>query len=209
MIKEIYEQLKKQEEFSELISKDNHKLAYFFTMIQNGMDVMNGIKEHKFQDINIVQEWQVGIVDSTDDKIIPCIFNVFEEEGEIKTSEIKIEKAAEAFKKPDKKIEEFNLTNFEFKFEDALKKCFEVQAKKYPSHYPMRIIVLLQKIDGKQMWNITFLSMSFETLNIRIDSKTGIVVSDKVSSLISNEKEVEKLKERIEEKKEKKEEKKE
>jgi uncharacterized membrane protein YkoI len=63
-------------------------------------------------------------------------------------------------------------------FEEAMETAVAVQKEKYSADVPTKDIVVLQTIDGKTLYNVTFVTQSFHLLNIRIDAITGSVLSD-------------------------------
>jgi hypothetical protein len=60
--------------------------------------------------------------------------------------------------------------------DEALTKAEKLQKEKYPLHTPFKKILLLQTLDMGQVWNITYVTNTFKTLNIKIDSTTGSVL---------------------------------
>jgi len=56
---------------------------------------------------------------------------------------------------------------------------------KYPTEKADKKMVLLQEFDGKPIYNVTYFTSSFKTLNVKIDAKTGSVLSDELASLVS------------------------
>ena len=69
-------------------------------------------------------------------------------------------------------------------FDKVLSIANDLMKKKYPAFKPARSMVVLQYIDGKQLWNISFFSALLHTLNIRIDASNGTVLLDKLLSII-------------------------
>ena len=49
----------------------------------------------------------------------------------------------------------------------------------------MKEVVILQNLDVGQVWNITYITKSFQTLNIKIDAETGDVLEDKLHQIFS------------------------
>ena len=88
------------------------------------------------------------------------------------------------YKNPKAKIRKLEMSNVKVGLEDALKAAKEIQEKKYRQHVPFKQIIILQNIDEGQVWNITFITQSFNTLNIKISTETGKVVKDELISLV-------------------------
>ena len=51
----------------------------------------------------------------------------------------------------------------------------DLQKKEYSVHAPAKKIVIIQSLDIGQVWNITFLTKTFKTLNVKIDSQDGSI----------------------------------
>ena len=128
-------------------------------------------------DPNVKQEWQIGFYDPGKDNI--TTFNV--------NSKITKNPESEVFKE-EKRIGELEPDNINFFFDDACEKAEKLQKEKYPRHLPVKKIFVLQKLSGRQVWNITFVTQTFKTLNMKFDSKTGEIISDQLISLFRIEK---------------------
>ena len=70
-------------------------------------------------------------------------------------------------------------------FEDAVSIANKFQREKYSTEIPIKKIVVLQNIDFGQIWNITFISKTFNTLNMKIDAGSGQVKKHLLVSLFS------------------------
>lgn len=87
--------------------------------------------------------------------------------------------------KPEKrKIKKLDISNVKIELDKALKTAKELQEDKYKAHQPFKQVVILQNIDEGQVWNITYVTHSFKTLNIKIDAETGGVIKDELISLV-------------------------
>jgi len=92
---------------------------------------------------------------------------------------LKSTEAVEWEEKPkEPKLEQVNVG-----FDEALKKGLELQEKYYTEEGPIKKIVILQFLDERIIWNITFLTLSFSTLNIKLDASTGSVISHSLRKL--------------------------
>ncbi len=92
---------------------------------------------------------------------------------------------AEAFKKENDVLKELDMSKVKIDYEKADSITQEVQEDKYPAELPIKKIFILQHLDLGQVWNITFVTRNFKTLNIKVDASTGEVVSDKLVPIIS------------------------
>ena len=86
-------------------------------------------------------------------------------------------------KNPDSEIFKNNTKVYELKIDklkvacrDAWKISDKIQKEKYPFLIPLKKITILQKLDIGQLWNITYITSSFKTLNIKVDSETGNIL---------------------------------
>jgi hypothetical protein len=158
-VKDKLSQLQKNKIFTEWKkeNKDSY-LAHVFRMLDEANEKL----------------WQFGYYNK-DDSITTFILD----ENEI--SEIPEQ---EIFKKSKKKLGKLDMGKVKVSFEDALKKAEDVQNKKYKQHPIMKKIIILQTIDDGQVFNMTFVTQTFGTINIHIDSETGKVKSDKFTSLM-------------------------
>jgi len=103
--------------------------------------------------------------------------------------DIKMVPKEEIFKKPDSKIKKLDMDLIGLDFQQARGKAVKLQEEKYPNEKPMKEIAILQNLEIGQVFNITFVTQAFKTLNIKIDSKTGDVKSDELMSLMDLRKE--------------------
>ena len=117
--------------------------------------------------------WQFGYYNS-DDTITTFI---------LESDEVKEIPEQEIFKKDKKKLDPLDLDKIKLSFEDAVEIATEVQKEKYKEHPIMKTIVILQKLES-QVFNITFVTQTFGTLNIHVDSENKKIVSDKFTSLM-------------------------
>jgi len=88
------------------------------------------------------------------------------------------------FREPGKSILCLNIE----KVKKDLKTCLEIaanlQKEKYSVHTPVKRIVILQNLEVGQVWNITFITSSMKTLNIKIDAETGDIVEEGLHSIM-------------------------
>lgn len=128
-------------------------LAHIFCMVE---------KEGRF--------WQVGFVDDG-------LVTVFEMGKEIKQLP-----ADKPFTKPGDTVPKLDESAIKLDLDAALGKASEVQQEKYPAGKPFKTIVILQCIDDRVVYNITYVTQSFKTLNIRVAAEDGEIVSDNLVS---------------------------
>ncbi|MFC1728012.1 hypothetical protein ACFLZ7_00940 [Nanoarchaeota archaeon] len=92
--------------------------------------------------------------------------------------------AEEVFKEQKNIVKEVKLDKVKTDVEDALKTADDLQKEKYKTEIPIKRIIILQNLEVGQVWNITYVTQSMQTLNIKIDSETGEIKSDKLVSLL-------------------------
>lgn len=81
-------------------------------------------------------------------------------------------------------INKLDIKEIEVTLEDALKKTRELLEKEYVGQTVTQEICILQHLNA-QLWNITLVTAAFSMINIRIDAKTGTILSHEAKSLMS------------------------
>ena len=98
---------------------------------------------------------------------------------------IVINPAEKAFKKPGSDVYRIDLSLVKVDLAHALEQACRLQREKYPKELPLKKIVILQKLDQYGLvYNITFVTASFKTLNIKIDAGSGSTVYDNIVSIM-------------------------
>jgi Zn-dependent metalloprotease len=156
-MKDIIKKLESSKEYKEWI-KENPKayLTHAFIM----------------EDPNVKQEWQIGYFLPKEDKVMT--FTVGDSIMQNPPSEVFKEKGT---------ILKLKLDEVKVEMEDALKTAAKLQKEKYPGNDALKKIVILQNLDVGQVWNITYVTQTFKTLNIKIDAQTGKVIKDEIIEL--------------------------
>ena len=85
-------------------------------------------------------------------------------------------------KKEDTNVKGLELKDVKVELEEALKVANKIRAEKYKVD-SSKIIVLLQKLDAGQVWNITYITNTLSTLNIKLDCDSGDVLSEELIPL--------------------------
>ena len=117
----------------------------------------------------------------------------FNEESELmttflinfKTAEFQEKREDKVFKEPGKSINHLDKDKVKVSFHECWDKAIEVQEEKYKPHSPIKMIFILQNLPQGQVWNVTFITQSFKTLNIKINAETGDIVEDGIHEIIS------------------------
>ena len=127
------------------------------------------------------EEWQFGFYDRKKDNITTFI---------ISKDGIKARPEEEIFKKEGIKVEGIQLDKVKLTFDNAIAKANEFQQKNFPKDKSVKTIAILQNMPRLgNMWNITYVTEAFNTLNMKIDASTGRVLEHKLSSIFSFRKE--------------------
>ena len=126
-------------------------------------------------------EWQLGFYNKKNDRITTFVMN---------GSAIIIRPEEEVFKREETKINKIELEKVNLTFDNAISKANEFQSKNYPKDKSVKTIVILQNISKYgNVWNITYITESFNTLNMKIDASSGKVLEHNLSSVFSFKKE--------------------
>ncbi|PIN86848.1 hypothetical protein COV19_02480 [Candidatus Woesearchaeota archaeon CG10_big_fil_rev_8_21_14_0_10_44_13] len=144
-------------------NKDNY-LSYIL--------FISGEKEDKLE---------MGYHNKKNDKVTTfCITNCGKKERGI---EIRPEE--NVFKKPDMDVKKLEMDTVKIDVGEALAIAQKLQKEKYPAEAPIKIVLILQNLDPYgQIYNLTYVTKCFKTLNLKIDSETGDVVEEDLVSLM-------------------------
>jgi hypothetical protein len=97
---------------------------------------------------------------------------------------------AEVFKEQEKLVAELNLAEVKINENEAMDKGMEILNEEYTGVGIFKSFMILQSLENVgQVWNITFVTQQFKTVNVKIDANSGVCVSHKEVSLIKQEKE--------------------
>lgn len=122
-------------------------------------------------------EWQIGFYNKKKDKITTFVMN-----GD--NIEIKLEE--DIFKKEGMRVNEIQLNKVKLSFGDAITEADKFQEKNFPKDRSIKTIVILQNfLKLGNIWNITYVTEAFNTLNMKIDASSGKVLEHTLSSVFS------------------------
>ncbi len=155
-VMDVVKKLEKSSKFKELNKKSY--LAHLFKM----MDDLN-------KDI-----WQIGY---------------YNEDGTITTfiiekKDIKIVPEQEVFQKTKRKVKKLDIDKVKIDLDKALDIVKDLQQKKFSGNTPLKIMVVLQNIANHIVYNITYITNSFNTLNMKIDGINGKVISYELTPML-------------------------
>ena len=126
-------------------------------------------------------EWQLGFYSKKKDKIATFV---------VKGSNIEMKPEEDVFKKEGMKVNEVQLSKVKLTFDNVLSKANEFQEKNFPKDKSVKTIAIMQNLpELGNIWNITYVTETFNTLNMKIDAATGKVLENNLSSIFSFRKE--------------------
>jgi len=121
--------------------------------------------------------WQLGFYHKSTDKMITFI---------VDNDEIKMEKEEEIFKKPGMEVNKVDIEKATIPCNEILKTAKEFQKNKYPQELINKTIAILQNLNEYgNIWNITYVTHSFKTLNMKINAESGDIITHNLQSLMS------------------------
>ena len=91
---------------------------------------------------------------------------------------------AEVFKEQETVMNPLDISKVKIGISEAVEIAENLQKKKYKENIPFKKIAILQHLPVGQVWNITFVTQTFKTLNIKVDASTKKVVSDRLISIV-------------------------
>ena len=125
--------------------------------------------------------WRIGFYNKDNSKITTFSVN---------KDEIQINQEDDVFKKPDMSVNKINMEKLKLPFEKILHKAEAFKGKNYPKELEEKIIVILQNLDNLgDIWNITYITKAFNTLNIKVNAENGKILQHKLSSIFAFRKE--------------------
>jgi Zn-dependent metalloprotease len=156
-LKELHDAVQNSKEFKEWHKKNSDfYLCSFFTILNE-------------------QGWQVDYYSPSKDRIASFTYD----------KKIKIlDTDSKIFKKEGLKVDKLNLDDIKINLKKALDIVIKLRDKKYKNEKANKIIIILQNIK-KPLWNITYLTSTFNILNVKIDAKSGKILEEKIMPALS------------------------
>lgn len=159
--KEALEILEKSKEFKEWKKKNPEDYLSYALMIVDEKDT----------------DWKIGYCNKQN-KVTS--FNV--------GNRIVMEPEDKVLQKEKKGIKEIDLGKAKLSMADAVTVAVNLQKEEFVTESPQKIIAILQTLDIGQIWNITFFTQSFNTLNIKVKSENGRILEKKIQPLFGMDK---------------------
>lgn len=123
----------------------------------------------------IDDDWQYDFYDKKKKKITSF---------KIKDKVELLESESKVFQKEKVDIEKLNLDKVKVDLSEALLKIDKIKKKKAGSENINKKIIILQHIKVP-LWNISYLTTSFNILNVKVNANNGEIVSEKFESLLN------------------------
>src|SRR3989338_2277064 len=161
------------------------ELNQAFEKVSKSKEYEDSIKENK--DIffsyelvtiekNETSPWQLGFYNKSTDKITTFV---------IGKDETAVQKEEEVFKKPGMEVKPIDIEKAKLKFNEIIKKAEEFKKEEYPKEAISKTIAILQNLQCfGTIWNITFVTDSFKTLNLKISAENSEVISHNLESIM-------------------------
>lgn len=122
-------------------------------------------------------QWQLGFYNKKKDKITTFV---------IEEDSIGIRPEEEVFKKEGTNVNKIQIVDVRLTFDNAIAKADEFQKKTFPKDRSAKTIVILQNTSELgNIWNITYVTEAFNTLNMKINASTGEIIEHKLSPVLS------------------------
>lgn len=166
--KEMLDQVEKSEEYKSWNKKHpKGYLSHFFCPIS--------------ADCELKSDWEIGFYDADPKKmtVFACGENVTIKENE-----------DDVFKKPEQRVEELDINSVKVTFAKAADVFAEHVEELFPKAGRGDGFVILQNLEGKSLWNVTFITKDLKFINIKINAKTGELDSHLSMDLIDRGKSI-------------------
>ena len=122
-------------------------------------------------------DWQLGFYNGKNEKITTFV---------IAKDSIGLRPEEDVFKKENTSVKKIELDRVKLTFDNAMSKAMEFQEKNYPKDKSVKTIAILLNMAGiGNVWNITYVTEAFNTLNIKIDASSGKVLEHNLASIFS------------------------
>jgi uncharacterized membrane protein YkoI len=87
------------------------------------------------------------------------------------------------FQKVQKHVDELKLEEVHISFDEMKRKVNSFLKETYPGKFALKIILVVQVIEVP-VWNLTLVTSDFNTLNVKVDAKTGDILDHQLSNLL-------------------------
>lgn len=119
--------------------------------------------------------WQIGYYDKSSNKMSTFVVNG-------KQIEIILDQDV---LKSDAELKPLQLDEVKLSIEEALEIAQKTRVEQYAHELPAKLFFIIQHSDGASVFNITFFTSSFKTINVKVSTIDGKVLSHSLQSLVS------------------------
>ncbi|MFH1839700.1 MAG: hypothetical protein ABH849_00955 [Nanoarchaeota archaeon] len=91
----------------------------------------------------------------------------------------------EILRKEKKKLIELKLDDLKIDLDNVKEIIKKLIDEKYKGESSNKEIVFLQNFEDKIIWNVTYITDTFNILNIKVDAKTGEILFEKIESALN------------------------
>lgn len=120
-------------------------------------------------------EWQIGFYDPLTE--LTASFLIGEE--------VTLVPAQVTFKEPQQEVLKLEVDSVRVDLPEALRMAEQHQQAHFPREFPKKIIAILQNLSMGLVYNVTYVTSSFATLNIKIDAHSGEIKNAQLIPIIS------------------------
>jgi len=122
--------------------------------------------------------YQVGYLNPKTDKVITFIVD----------EKITVNPESEVLKEPETTIFPLDLDKVSLDEDSMVSKITEFKEKTYPKLNVLKSFYILQHIDIGQVFNFTYLTADFKTLNLKMEANSGEILRHSLKDLMSFDK---------------------
>lgn len=126
-------------------------------------------------DCELKADWEIGFYDAASEKmtVFACGKAITVKEND-----------DEVFKKPEQQVEELEINSVKIDFTKAVDVFAEQVEELFPKAGRGDGFVILQNLDGKALWNFTFITRDLKFINIKVNASTGEIADHLSMDLI-------------------------
>lgn len=110
--------------------------------------------------------WQIGFYNTNDQQMVTFILD---------GQSVKKTEGQEVLKS-EGDIKPLKPEHIKLSVEDALAKATQCYQEHYKGEPHIKHFFIIQNIDGQHLFNITYFTQAFNTINIKIDAETGDII---------------------------------
>src|SRR3989338_7604693 len=121
------------------------------------------------------QPWNLGFYNQSTDKVATFVID----------SNVEMQEEEEIFKKPETEVKPVETEKAKMLFSGILEKVKEFTDKTYPNELINKTIAILQNLEKYgTVWNITHITHSFNTINIKASPEDGKILYNNIESIM-------------------------